>query len=825
MFTLVADHVWTRTSFPKDRAERNQWRATVGTKALGLVSLPDRWVPPFVIIGTSLYREWRPTRISKRPLMIAATANTLLSIIAERGYGDLGLVIRSSAVTESMSDRGAYQSLELPADFNEQSIINSVHKIFADFNRTGVNDELALIVQSRIYLSNRGHLSNERRVSKTSNHWMWEIEGNESVDGRFNSQRASPPNSNEPLKLPGNGRKALLDLFRKIGRWCTELNEGRVHLEWGIDGHAFWLFQLDFEDEQIDEGVDPNTLLRPDNESRGETQPVATSVHNADFFSSTGWPKIDKVREFLVDRLEPYPKLYYLTGTELQRAIAAKRDMTMDIYSVVGNRGVCRTDCSASGLDQLNLPRTDSVSPRQMMSFMTATLEDLVAKGANPGGICFIFHKFIPAKIAAWAFARPNQQLVLVDALWGLPDGLQYLSHDTFEFDIRRNAISAEQIRFKPKFLQEIDSGEWKLINVARKFARHRTLGLSDLREVAIQTHGIATRLQKPIQIMWFCSVLESAGVGRNVPWFMTEPELSAGFAPKPVPPERKRFPIKSMEDIERARHDPSAKIILFLEPEGNLFRSSEFLSAVVSVALERRLPVLMTGSILAHAYYTLERRGVSVVTDTSRRSRVRQRQVFGKLVRDEIPAKIAEHGEQANLAHIAKPESRTALVIKLFEEAQELIGAISPDEVTTELADLLEVVRALAAATGVSWDEVQSVAEHKRNSRGSFARNVVLMETSWPRWEHDVEQRHERIIPLKDLARVIGGDGQYLVNFISAIARGADNVVDLGNGTRIAVSIVDGGVKISRVNDFERDDSHQLDFEFVSANDDGKDG
>jgi predicted house-cleaning noncanonical NTP pyrophosphatase (MazG superfamily) len=103
-----------------------------------------------------------------------------------------------------------------------------------------------------------------------------------------------------------------------------------------------------------------------------------------------------------------------------------------------------------------------------------------------------------------------------------------------------------------------------------------------------------------------------------------------------------------------------------------------------------------------------LERRGVAVITDTTKRTRVRQRQVFRKLVRDEIPSKIVEHGEQANVAQIAKSESRTALVIKLFEEAQELLRASSPKDVTMELADLLEVVRSLAAATGADWDEVQ---------------------------------------------------------------------------------------------------------------------
>jgi len=64
-----------------------------------------------------------------------------------------------------------------------------------------------------------------------------------------------------------------------------------------------------------------------------------------------------------------------------------------------------------------------------------------------------------PTKFASY-FIDSVRQIVLVDSLWGLPDGLQYLPHDTFEFDIRRNEISAEHIRFKPKFLQETESGE-----------------------------------------------------------------------------------------------------------------------------------------------------------------------------------------------------------------------------------------------------------------------------------------------------------------------------------------------------------------------------
>jgi len=239
-------------------------------------------------------------------------------------------------------------------------------------------------------------------------------------------------------------------------------------------------------------------------------------------------------------------------------------------------------------------------------------------------------------------------------------------------------------------------------------------------------------------------------------------------------------------------------------------------LDSVAVVSREKDFPVMITGSILSHAYYTLERKGVAVVTDTSRRTRVRQRQIFRKLVRDAIPAKIEEHGERANLARIAKQEARTALAIKLFEEAQELLNANDPKEVTTELADLLEVVRALAAATGSDWDEVQRVAEEKRGARGSFARNVVLMETSWPRWAEPTRKKDELIIPLKDLAKITSDKDGHVLNFASAIAKGANNTIDLTDSLRISVSIVDGGIRISPVDLPDKSDSLQLEFPFV---------
>jgi len=46
---------------------------------------------------------------------------------------------------------------------------------------------------------------------------------------------------------------------------------------------------------------------------------------------------------------------------------------------------------------------------------------------------------------------------------------------------------------------------------------------------------------------------------------------------------------------------------------------------------------------------------------------------------------------------------------------------------VVEELADLLEVVRALAAEHGVDWDEVLTAADDKKQDRGGFAGRLFL--------------------------------------------------------------------------------------------------
>jgi predicted house-cleaning noncanonical NTP pyrophosphatase (MazG superfamily) len=101
-------------------------------------------------------------------------------------------------------------------------------------------------------------------------------------------------------------------------------------------------------------------------------------------------------------------------------------------------------------------------------------------------------------------------------------------------------------------------------------------------------------------------------------------------------------------------------------------------------------------------------------------------RVAYHKLVRDQIPAIITADGGQPVTRVLNHSGYEAALRAKLLEEAHEAQAA--PDgQLASELADVLEVLRALAAAHDMSWEDVVSEANRKRAARGGFDDRIFL--------------------------------------------------------------------------------------------------
>ncbi len=99
------------------------------------------------------------------------------------------------------------------------------------------------------------------------------------------------------------------------------------------------------------------------------------------------------------------------------------------------------------------------------------------------------------------------------------------------------------------------------------------------------------------------------------------------------------------------------------------------------------------------------------------------------KLVRDRIPEMIEAQGRQVQVRRLDDQEFFTALRAKLQEECGEYL--VAPDDASAleELADVLEVVLALAACHGADPALLESTRAAKMSARGGFGERVWLVD------------------------------------------------------------------------------------------------
>ena len=97
---------------------------------------------------------------------------------------------------------------------------------------------------------------------------------------------------------------------------------------------------------------------------------------------------------------------------------------------------------------------------------------------------------------------------------------------------------------------------------------------------------------------------------------------------------------------------------------------------------------------------------------------------VYNKLVRDKIPQIIEQQGEVAIVRVLDDDEYVRHLEAKLDEE----VGEYHRDKNLEELADILEVVFALAEAIGCSKEALLECYQKKHETRGGFRDRVFLI-------------------------------------------------------------------------------------------------
>lgn len=98
----------------------------------------------------------------------------------------------------------------------------------------------------------------------------------------------------------------------------------------------------------------------------------------------------------------------------------------------------------------------------------------------------------------------------------------------------------------------------------------------------------------------------------------------------------------------------------------------------------------------------------------------------YNKLVRDRIPELLRQQGKVCETVVLSDREYIEKLKEKLKEEVDDFIKA-QPDKLASEIADVLEVLYALAEHKGISEAELDFTRQMKKRQRGSYRGKVLL--------------------------------------------------------------------------------------------------
>jgi predicted house-cleaning noncanonical NTP pyrophosphatase (MazG superfamily) len=705
-----------------------------GGKLEGLIQIPVPWVPPFFSISSELHRRF----LSEAKLGLPVMRDLLTPNESERieekmtSFGpspeNTSLIVRSDAIGEGLAERGMLKSFG--CDGSLEGILTAAERVFQSFPDTAAISPIGLIVQLFCAPALFGHLSNERRVAEEIRRWTCEMTSPHPMAERslpetlvFRVERSKPAGSGE---LRCATVADLLQQLHAVGRYFYDKKQRR-HIEWIWDRERLLIVQNDAAPDPVGES--------PEFPVRARSHPLTAARLRVfrPFRAMDGkrWQKLNCVNAFKEIGLPTTP-LFVLKGENLIRRLSKNqpiKHLLADLQTLTRDPLVIRTDLAHK--IALYAPRTDGVkSARAALGFLRQSSRNLIAQHVKPSAIGFISHRFIPAAASAFSLARPTSSRVRIDALWGLPDGLEFCPHDSFEVDSRTGSILAKRIRYKPNFLAALPSGNWKVTDLGIQWDWKPSVDDDTLAQIAAASWKLARKLRTNVVIMWFARVSNDAGHPSLIPWrYTTENAPRQVDSAVGIHFQARPFPIKNTSDIERLRTEQSPISSVILRPDGPHLRDEAFLSRLGDVVRERALRIDLEGSPLSHAYYVLKRTGAHVAcVDPINPKAVRHR--FEKLVRDRIPVYIRGQGEHVETVNLPDSELIDVLKAKIVEEALEVLSARPGEALQEELADVLEVLRALCQATRKSMGNLERIAAKKRKRVGGFRKGIVLVET-----------------------------------------------------------------------------------------------
>lgn len=736
-------------SGPSDIPSEEISSENVGWKAYGLSSLPPEWVPPFFLITASCLEG-------------ACSEETLETWVAECltrvGIAKTQkLFVRSSGTFETMRNRGRLIS----ASSEQGDVISTIRSLTTRLgNITG--GKVHWIVQEHVSLKEKGHLSNERHLSREKRDWIAEFEpqAQDEATGyrtRIAIRRWRDGTNPTSIDLTCASKPEVTLRLRRVAMWADQFTH-RTHFEWVWDGEFVRMVQADV-DEAIT-GVNPRSFIP------ARIIPIEpTSLKAFHPANKEDYERYGKLRNARVYGKFNYnmPAFYVLDEPGIVSSILSGRipsNLESDLSELTKRPLIIRTDGANIPDDKREmLPRSEELrSCAEARYWLLEHFKSQIEQsGLEGSSLCLIAHHFVPAIASAWARAEPGKRMVRIESLWGIPEGLYWYSHDTFEVDTQTISIAPNQsveslnyrywdrLRYKGTFIAPDADGKWVPYQTKPPYDWKASIGKPQwLFEIARTTRLIAEHEKYAVSVMWFIDTHLQATNHRVLPWFHSKSELAG--QPKAAPRHKRKggsdFSIKTVEDWQQLHTQLQSGIRIervIVEPiDPSLIRNPQFAQELAGLAASQKFVVQLSGGILSHAYYILRRSGAQVecIDLFGADEDVVE---YNKVVRDKIPKIIERGGERVETVQLAGDALVTALRQKLVEESFEALDAKSGDELISELADVEEVIRAICQALKVPAEQLEAEREEKLKRRGGFEKGLMLKTTATP---HSIQQQ-----------------------------------------------------------------------------------
>lgn len=722
---MTTDFIRSSSTGPISWREAEALAPVYGEKAARLLTLPREWVPAFIALPaeTAMKLSRDAVGFSEAFERLLGEAKSLLKA-SER------LIIRSSVPGETIWERGTYRSEVVEANAAGVIIPDNFFQATASVLASAQGRNCAMVVQSFIPPSEKGEFGNVLRVSKTRDHWELSVcidDGLVQAE-RLNSQRDIAAAEGVPLLAkPGLSRERL---FGSIGAWINnDLLRGvkaRVNCEWVRKGNRFYLVQIDLEDEDY-HGINPMQINIEKSIVRTPTSGEILKI--ADDDGKKTWDKLAVLDELFDDKSRITPSLYYVSARSiLGRTV---EELSRDFSNIFEKNIVIRTSVRRDGEKITNLPKSDCLTAIGAAQWCLSTARKLEIDYPD-AEFAFVTHRYIASRSSAWARAKPDDPVVEIHGTWGLPDALQFCSYDIWDVHVPSEEIT-EYPSFKSDVLLLKADGSWRYERVKNDIARFQSINKDDILDIARTTKQISQKMNTSCHVMWFVGALNDVGESVNLPWYWTKAHDTEN-----IDVGTPYVYVISSQDQLTALPDMKKKnrrLAIALRPKNiELLRDNSFLSKVANVVAPIDIPVVLSGSTLAHAFYQLRKAGCIVVPEGDRdHQRVRRQTTFGKLVRDKIPERIASHQEQQHVATIPTSARSGFLIGKFFEEVLEAREAEGEENRKLELADVYEVWRALTELFGENEASIIQEANKKREKAGGFSDGYVLLSTNLP--------------------------------------------------------------------------------------------